>query len=569
MNNRRLDSSNIPSPKHRRRRLLAGSIAAVALTTLLAVAAHGAMTLGLFADSRSCLACHNGMTTAGGRDISFGNSWRPGMMANAARDPYWQATVRRETMDHPTATAAIEEECSRCHMPMSSTEERASGKMGVVMAHLAAGAAGGPLTQQAMDGVSCSACHRISAEGFGDKSSFTGHYKIEKAKAGAAHAVFGPYDIEPGQRRIMRSATTFEPRKGEHMQSAELCATCHTLFTHALGPDGKVQGTLAEQVPYLEWKHSDYNGAQSCQDCHMPTLDSPAPIASVLSKPRQEVSEHLFRGGNFMIPRMLGLLRNDLGVAALPQELDAMVKRTTEHLRQEAAMLALSATRLAGGVLEADVVVTNKAGHKLPTAYPSRRAWLHLRVTDGSGSVIFESGELLADGSIKGNDNDADAAKFEPHYAVVDAPDKVQIYEPILVDHQGAVTTGLLQAVKYIKDNRILPEGFDKASAGSDIAVKGAALQDADFKAAEDTVRYRVPVGGAKGPFKVDAELLYQPIGHRWAHNLGATNAAEPRRFMGAYKALASSSAVKLASVSGQATAPAPAPPSETTASEQ
>ena len=23
------------------------------------------------------------------------------MMANAARDPYWQATVRRETIDHP------------------------------------------------------------------------------------------------------------------------------------------------------------------------------------------------------------------------------------------------------------------------------------------------------------------------------------------------------------------------------------------------------------------------------------------------------------------------------------
>ena len=30
------------------------------------------------------------------------------MMANSAKDPYWQAGVRREVMDHPQAQAAIE-----------------------------------------------------------------------------------------------------------------------------------------------------------------------------------------------------------------------------------------------------------------------------------------------------------------------------------------------------------------------------------------------------------------------------------------------------------------------------
>ena len=45
--------------------------------------------------------------------------WRSTMMANAARDPYWQASVRREILDHPKLTAAIEDKCATCHMPMA------------------------------------------------------------------------------------------------------------------------------------------------------------------------------------------------------------------------------------------------------------------------------------------------------------------------------------------------------------------------------------------------------------------------------------------------------------------
>ena len=72
-----------------------------------------------FQTSDRCLACHNGLATSSGTDISIGFDWRPTMMANAARDPYWQAAVRRETIDHPESRAAIENECSICHMPMA------------------------------------------------------------------------------------------------------------------------------------------------------------------------------------------------------------------------------------------------------------------------------------------------------------------------------------------------------------------------------------------------------------------------------------------------------------------
>jgi hypothetical protein len=71
-----------------------------------------------FQTSDRCVACHNGISTPTGEDISIGVDWRTSMMANSGRDPYWISGVRRETIDHPTAAAAIQDECTICHMPM-------------------------------------------------------------------------------------------------------------------------------------------------------------------------------------------------------------------------------------------------------------------------------------------------------------------------------------------------------------------------------------------------------------------------------------------------------------------
>ena len=136
---------------------------------------------------------------------------------------------------------------------------------------------------------------------------------------------------------------------------------------------------------------------------------------------------------------------------------------------------------------------------------------------------------------------------FEPHYTEIRRPDEVQIYESVLGDPNGAVTTGLLTAVRYLKDNRLLPRGFDKRTADKDIAVVGDAMGDEDFVGGGDRIRYSVPVGNAQGPFQVTAELWYQPIGFRWAMNLAKYDAMEPRRFVGYYQQTAAGSGVILA----------------------
>jgi hypothetical protein len=119
-----------------------------------------------------------------------------------------------------------------------------------------------------------------------------------------------------------------------------------------------------------------------------------------------------------------------------------------------------------------------------------------------------------------------------------------------MVGADGAVTTGLLTAIRYVKDNRLLPRGFDKRTADKQVAVHGDAEQDPDFSGGADRVRYSVEIGDRQGPFRVDAELWFQPIAYRWAMNLKKYDAAEPKRFVGYYEQTASGSGVTLARAS-------------------
>lgn len=500
-----------------------------------------------FQTSDRCIACHNGLTTPSGRDVSIGFDWRASIMANSSRDPYWQASARRETLDHAEARAAIEDECSVCHMPITRYEAKLDGQLGAIFSHL-------PFNpkkkegQQAEDGVDCSVCHQIGKEKLGTRESYNGGFVIDAPALKDQRPEYGPFDIVRGNQHIMQTSTGgFRPTDDLHIRDSKLCATCHTLFTVARGPGGKVIGELPEQMPYLEWLHSDYRDKQSCQDCHMPKVGQQTPIAKVLGVPREGLHEHVFVGGNFFLQNMLNRYRDDLKVAALPQELASAAAGTIAFLQTKAARISVDGIEINSGRLEAEVIVENLGGHKLPTAFPSRRAWLHVVVRDSNHRTIFESGALNRDGSIQGNDNDADPARFEPHYSTISSADQVQIYESIMKDSAGHVTTGLLSAIGYLKDNRLLPHGFDKQTADKDTAVYGRAASDPGFTGAGDRVRYSIALGNAQGPFHVEADLWYQPIGYRWANNLKPyDHAAEPRRFNAYFDSMDGSSAVML-----------------------
>jgi hypothetical protein len=499
----------------------------------------------LFQTSDRCVACHNGMSTTQGREVSIGTDWSTSLMANSARDPYWQASVRRETVDHPESRHKIENECSTCHMPIPYYEAKLAGQLGTVFAHLPLNEAH---SKEASDGVTCSVCHQITTHNLGTPESYNGNFTIGQAAIDGSHAEYGPYDISDGLQRVMRTSTGgLQPQLGDQMRSPELCASCHTLITEARGENGAVVGNLPEQMPYQEWLHSDLKNQRTCQSCHMPAVDADVPITRILGANRSGVARHQFVGANFLMQRLLGRYHDELDVGATPQDLAEAADRTIRFLQAESAAVSLAPPQLLNGRLQEDVTVRNLGGHKLPTAYPSRRAWLHVTVRDGNNRTIFESGALNDDGSIAGNDNDADPTRYEPHYTEIRSADQVQIYESILQDTKGAVTTGLLAAVGYVKDNRLLPRGFHKQDVPAEIAVHGSALQDPRFDDEGHRIRYSVEVGHATGPFAIEAELWYQPIGFRWASNLKPYPADEPQRFSAYFNSMSRGSGIVLA----------------------
>src|SRR5262245_55681580 len=193
--------------------------------------------LELFAHSEDCQACHNNLTSATGEDVSIGAAWSASMMANSSRDPYWQASIRREAIEHPSHAASIQDECGGCHMPMATHIARAAGRKGEVFAHLpVAGASGAPLARLAADGVSCTVCHQISPDGLGTPERFNGHFLVTPPSRPGVRRIYGPYEVDKGRRTIMRSVTRYEQVQAPHVRESALCAACHTLYTDAIGP---------------------------------------------------------------------------------------------------------------------------------------------------------------------------------------------------------------------------------------------------------------------------------------------------------------------------------------------
>jgi cytochrome c553 len=489
----------------------------------------------LFATSGQCAVCHTMNTDAAGNDVAFDSQWRSSMMANSGRDPYWQAGVRNEVLQNPGYADFIEDKCTTCHMPMARFTRYTHEEQGILLDEAGFANPEHDLHILAMDGISCTLCHQIEPDNFGMEESFSGQYAIDMDTPEGERLAYGRFEVSETNAIVMQGSSGYIPVQADHVQESELCGTCHTLYTPTIDYEGEIAGEFAEQMVYPEWLNSAYSETDSCQDCHMPAADSP--VALSITSPqdlRDPYTQHIFVGANFYMPDLLHRYP-ELGMMASRDHVDATIAQVMDQLQNETAMLSVDALALDGSTLTADVTVTSLVGHKFPTSYPARRTWLHVTVTDAAGAVVFESGAFTPEGAIVGNDNDADGTLYEPHYTVISSPDEVQIYEAIMSDVNGAPTTTLLLGAGYLKDNRLLPDGFDKANAHEDFQVWGAAETDADFIGGSDRLQYVIDTGEAQGPFTVTVDMLYQSIAYRWAHNLAEHDSLETNRFLAYY----------------------------------
>ena len=476
-----------------------------------------------------CARCHsvaetaNAMRSQTGDDVSPHGLWQGTLMANSFRDPYFHAQMERESKSNP----AVQELCLRCHAPMAHHDVRMRGDKAPQLADVKDSAL-------AKDGVSCTVCHQITQEGLGTDATFSGQPVISTDRK-----IFGPFP-DP-VTMPMRNMVGYTPEQSMHIRESSLCASCHTLVTEHHG------AKFPEQTPYFEWRNSEFttedgasDTARSCQECHMPETGSTRIARNPMGREflipvRDGYRAHAFVGGNAFVLDLLADHREELGVTASVESLQRMARATRRQLGEETATLRVEGLESKDGSVQFAVRIENRCGHKFPTGYPSRRAWLHVQVRAGN-KVVFESGAFTDDGRLR----DVADEFAMPHVTLVESKEQVPVFELVAEDESGKPTTSLTHMAKKRKDNRLLPRGHRHDGPHAAETNPVGIGSDLDFVAGQDTVAYRIAVPeGATGRIQVVAWLHYQTIPPVWADALRGEEGEAGKRFVRLYDAAA------------------------------
>ncbi|MBK9177707.1 MAG: hypothetical protein IPM46_15525 [Flavobacteriales bacterium] len=468
-----------------------------------------------FTTAGRCAGCHGhdflgqASIDAQGRDVNVVDDWRSTMMANSARDPFFRAKVRHESLVNPAHADALQNKCMGCHAPQGMHEERLLGHDPFTLAHL-------DTSRLGMDGVSCLSCHMQSEATAG--SFFSGELEFDSAR------VYGPYSDDQINPAIMEFFVRYTPGFGSHIVNSKVCAGCHTLITETADLDGNLTGDeFVEQATYHEWLNSVYsaNGTQ-CNTCHMPRINDGILLAAEYPflNPQSPFGLHHLVGGNEHMLRLLKQHKDTLSIPATDVQFDSTLARTRRMLQEHTLDVSLALVDRTTDTAYFSLRLDNKAGHRFPSGYPSRRAFIEFVVLAAEGDTVFKSGMLNGEDEVEGHDS-----PYEPHHDVITSGGQVQIYELVMGDVNGDVTTVLERAKEPLKDNRLAPVGFTSAHFAYDTTlVAGVPASDLDFNrnafgeegTGADVVRYHVPITGVPDALRAFARVWFQPVPPGW-----------------------------------------------------
>ncbi len=230
--------------------------------------------------------------------------------------------------------------CATCHVPGAAA--RPGGAYHVDL---------NTVTGIDREGVFCEFCHKIGdvyvqPETGLPNPSLPGVRSLRLYRPEEGQQIFfANLDDVSGGRRV-----TYLPL----FQESQFCAACHF---------GAFWGTVVYNSfgEWLESPYSDPETGQTCQDCHMPTVDY----------------------AYFVFPEMGGNPRNPARLVShrMPGALDETLLQNTATVEVEAAP--------EGDRLRVTVRVTNTgAGHHIPTDNPLRNVILLVRATAADGSPL-------------------------------------------------------------------------------------------------------------------------------------------------------------------------------------
>jgi hypothetical protein len=467
----------------------------------------------------------------------------------------------------------------------------------------------------ARDGVACATCHHVEI----DEAVPVGHTFTGDFRVGAAEAIHGPF--KGPQQVPMDHSLGAKPIEYPLVQSSKVCGSCHSVVLPVFDgdqpwvpPGARKPEIIIEQATYPEWVLSDFRDggpeARSCQSCHMTTTypglagTLATKIASIQEasnmpqtehrlaqsdidlQPRSPFARHTLVGLNVFFnlfaqqfPDVLGIRVQDpmlggKGVAPLSTTYGSMIQQADAST----AKVSVKSVKLGGDRLTADVLVENLAGHKFPSGVGFRRAFLSFEVLDAAGKPIWVSGrtsptgelvdaagkplagELMWQSDCRPTTAAEQANDFQPHYETITRQDQAQIYQELARDPRGRFTTSFLSLASEVKDNRLLPRGWNPSLAlaeteglgspklsAKDLVERilpdlpdghGGYVDDPYYKPKSegglggggDALTYAVPLadlGGAR-PASVRVTLFYQAIPPFYLQDRFCTAATRP-----------------------------------------
>ena len=490
---------------------------------------------GLFLSSSHCNECH-GYDTAMiasvdllGNDINVVDDWRATMMANSAKDPFWRAKVSHEVLLYSDHKQEIESKCTSCHAPMGHFAAFHAGAESYSMEQLVGDSLG-------LDGVSCLACHQQSPANVGQAHS--GNLLYDTARV-----AYGPF-VSPLESPMLM-ATDYKPEFSEHISNSAVCSGCHSLITETLDYDGNATGnTFVEQATYQEWENSRYSAENiSCQNCHLPEVEKGSffLVAGQDTQQRDSFYLHDLVGANTTMLKLMKENREVLGITATPDQFDEVIAKTEQLLRFNAVNMNLEFVERTTDTAFFKVNILNKTGHKFPSGYPARRAFIEFVVENENGEVLFASGDY----DDVNYELYAQNADYEPHYQTIVSEEQAQIYEYVFGDVNNEVSTVLLRGNAGLKDNRLVPEGFLTEHFTYDtVSIIGNAETDPDFNmeagvqgSGTDIVHYHVPLNGNTDNLIISARFFYQSTPPKWMEEMFEESTPEIELFRGQFDA--------------------------------
>jgi hypothetical protein len=196
-------------------------------------------------------------------------------------------------------------------------------------------------------------------------------------------------------------------------KTAEFCGACHKQF---IDEEVNQIGWVQLQNQYDNWRKSrwyhegDATKTVTCRECHMPLQDSTDPAAGDAGDYNRSVTDgkhrsHRFLAANQVMPALMKLPGAEKHIAL-----------TEQWLRGEIEVPEIAEKWTAGPVIRLDlagpesvkpgedveiqvILTNNKTGHGFPTGpLDIIRSWVELTVTDETGRVVYQNGQLTEDG---------------------------------------------------------------------------------------------------------------------------------------------------------------------------